>query len=385
MYNPSEIRFKKNAYLDREYCIGSGHRPIINASIGTSQEENSFETELQKAAVAVAAGAGMITDHSICGDVIQFHKLLRRRIHVPLACIPIYELSLREEDFSEQQAVEFTEEMLRRGFNILVLHATPRLSDVAEPITRGRVIPITSKGGRLALDWMERNRAENPFYSGFSQILQIVKKYNGAISLAPTYRPASVVDNSMDPGDAHWIEISRMAELVERAIAAEVPIMVEGIGHAQISNIPEYVERGKKACHNVPYKVLTVATDIALGYDNIASAIASSIAVLHGADVVTGVTASEHIALPSVEQVEAGVVTANIAIHSAELCRNGSIEKDRRMSLARAERQSCQGRAEEALFPTGAKRAVKKDLFEKGCSMCGRLCAFYNKEDRDSE
>ncbi len=382
MYNPGGICFKKDEHLDRDYFIGGGHRPIINASIGTSQDENSFETELQKASAAVAAGASMITDHSICGDVVEFHKILRNTIHVPLACIPIYELSLREEDFSEEQALAFVEEMLRRGFNILVLHATALLSDISQPITEGRIIPITSKGGRLVLDWMRRNGTENPFCSRFFDILRLVKKYNAAISLAPIYRPASVVDHGAE--DAHWIEISRMAGLVKQAIEAEVPIMVEGIGHAQISKIPEYVERGKRECCHVPYKVLTVATDIALGYDNISSAIASSIAVLHGADVVTAVTASEHIALPSVQQVEDAVVAANIAIHSAELCRNDSIEKDRRMSQARATRQSCQGSVEEALFPAGANRAVKKDLFEKGCSMCGKLCAFY-REGQENE
>lgn len=380
MYNPSVIRLKKDHHLDRDYCFGTGLLPIVNASIGTSQDENSFETELAKAAAAVNAGASIITDHSICGDVVAFHQVLRNTIHVPLACVPIYELSLRNPDFSQGEAVEMVREMLERGFNIIMLHATALLSDVIAPLTANRIIPITSKGGRLVLDRIRRTGTENPFYTGFGEILQLVRQYNAAISLVPIYRPASVVDNSMDPQDAYWVEVSRMAGLVEQAIDAEVPIIVEGIGHAQMTKIPEYVERAKALCHHVPYKVLTVSTDVALGYDNISSAIGSSIAVLHGADVVTAVTASEHIALPTVQQVEDAVVAARIAIHSVHLCQTDSIETDRRMSQARATRQSCQGSLEEAIFPEGAQKAVKRDLFEKGCSMCGKLCAFLDKE-----
>lgn len=381
MFDPSLIRFQADRNLDREYSFGTGCLPIVNASIGTSQEENSFETELAKASAAVRAGASMITDHSICGDVAAFHRVLRDTVHVPLACVPIYELSLRNQDFSDEQALDIVEEMLERGFNVIMLHATARLCDTVTPLTHGRIIPITSKGGRLILDRMQRTGIENPFYSRFPEILQTVKKYNAAISLVPIYRPASVADNSMDPRDAYWVEVSRMSELVQQAIHAQVPIIVEGIGHAQISKIPEYVETAKAKCYNVPYKVLTVSTDIALGYDNISSAIASSIAVLHGADVVTAVTASEHIALPSVQQVQDAVVAAQIAIHSADLCRTNSIEKDRNMSLARARRQSCQGSLEDAIFPDGARKAVRAELFEKGCSMCGKLCAFIDKEE----
>lgn len=379
-YDPTRICFRQDSFLDSSYMFGSGCRPIINASIGTSMEHNTFEIEIAKAKVAVDAGASMITDHSICGDVIAFHKELRSNIHVPLACVPIYELSLRNEEFTDDQALDMLKEVLDRGFNILTIHATALLSDISHPITNDRVIKITSKGGRLILDRMAKTGLENPFYSQFSRILQLVKGYNAAISLAPIYRPAGVVDNSLDPNDPYWIEVSRMSTLVRQAVDAEVPIIVEGIGHAMLSLIPEYVKRAKSMCMGVPYKVLTVSTDIALGYDHISSAIASSVAVYNGADIVTAVTPSEHIALPSIRQVEEGVVAANIAIHSAKLCSTDCVEMDRRMSRSRATRRTCQGSIEDAIYPIGAERAVRKDLFDKGCSMCGSLCAFLDKE-----
>ena len=173
-----------------------------------------------------------------------------------------------------------------------------------------------------------------------------------------------------------------MSSLVEKAIAYEVPIIIEGIGHARIDKIPEYVIKSKKMCAGVPYRVLTVSTDIALGYDNISSAIASAIAVLNGANIVTAVTSSEHIALPTNEQVEEAVIAAKIAAHSAELCKNDSIDRDRRMSITRIRTESCRGIINESIYPKGAKKALQSnELHTAGCSMCGEFCALIKEID----
>lgn len=384
MHDASIVKISKDRFIGKDYFIGNGYSALINASIGTSSEGDTFDEEIKKAKVATSAGASIITDHSICGNVKEFHKLLRNSLNVPLCTVPIYELAIRNPLFSDKQAVELIEEQLDRGFNLLTLHATVNKQDVYEPISNQRVIPITSKGGRLMLKRMKATGDENPFYSRFDEILKVFKKYNAVISLGPTYRPASVVDNSMADDDPYWIETRRMAHLVKLAIDAEVPVVIEGIGHARISYIPTYVQNSKKICYGVPYRVLTVSTDIALGYDNISSSIASSIAVLNGANIVTAVTPSEHIGLPTVQQVEDGVVAAKIAIHSAELCNDDSIEMDRRMSNNRINKCSCQGNIDEAIFPAGALQALKNNLYNEGCTMCGEFCALKWEEKNES-
>ena len=354
----------------------------MNASIGTSNEGDDIVTEIEKAKIAINAGASIVTDHSIHGHISSYHKMLRSKLSVPLGSVPLYELSLINPNFTDLDALNILEEYLSRGFNILTLHSTVLKSDIDDKIANNRIIPITSKGGNLMLNRMAATGWENPWYSHFDKVLQLFKKYNAVISLGPTYRPASVVDMTMNSDDPYWIEIHRMSTLVEKAIEAEVPIIVEGIGHARIDMIPEIVKKSREICHHVPYRVLVVSTDIALGYDHISSAIATSIAVLNGANVVTAVTPSEHIGLPNVNDVELGVVSAKVAIHSAELCKNNSISLDRDMSYRRNKRTSCQGDTALAIYPKGAEKALKGKKLKEGCTMCGELCAFIKNKQR---
>ncbi len=380
MYDQSVIHIPKGQYLDRDYYIGAQHPPFLNASIGTSSANHPFETELEKAAMAIAAGADMVTDHSIHGNVPEFHKILRSRICKPLGAVPIYELALRSPRFPLQEALEFLEEYLERGFNVLTLHATALEADVQHPLSQHRIIPITSKGGRLMLERMAMVKSENPFFSHFDDVLKIFKKHSAVISLGPTYRQASVADNSMEDSDAYWVEMRRISALVEKAIAAEVPVIVEGIGHACVTSIAPIIQKTKALCFGVPYRALTVSTDIALGYDHISSAIADTFAVLGGADVITAVSAAEHVGHPSVQQVEDAVVAARIAIHSAGICLGRGIEQDARMSSSRARRESCQGSIQDAIFREGALRALEGNKQEEGCTMCGELCALRRKK-----
>jgi phosphomethylpyrimidine synthase len=327
----------------------------------------------------------MIHDHSICGDVISFHRRLRECVKVPLGAVPIYEIALRNNAFSDQEALSILDEYLERGFNILTIHATVLLRDLKDPLSEDRLIPITSKGGKLMLARMQKTGKENPFFAHFSEVLDIFKKHHAVISLGSTYRPASVFDNSMDENDAYWVEIKRMSKLVEMAITAEVQIMIEGIGHARMEYIYEYVTKTKRICFHVPYRVLTVSTDIALGYDNISSAIASALAVKSGADVVTAVSSAEHISLPSIEQVIEGVVSSRIAIHSAMLDKPSEMEKNRQMSLRRYKKGCCQGDIEFAIYRNGAEKALLGNLQDEGCTMCGDLCALKIKRDKEEK
>lgn len=375
MYNQQLIKIAQNDYLDKDYYIGCETGAIVNTGIGTTLEGDAFETEIEKAKTAIEAGASMITDHSICGYIKEYHRKLRQCIHVPLCAVPVYELALQKPCFSDNEAINIIEEYLSRGFNVLTLHCTVLKEDIGTKLADKRLIPMTSKGGRVILKRMELTGIENPFYTHFNEILKLFKKYNAIISLGPTYRPASVADNFMDDNDPYWIEINRMSNLVKQAIELEVPIIVEGIGHARMDMIPHFVKRSKEICYQVPYRVLTVSTDIALGYDHISSAVASSIAVLNGANVVTAVTPSEHIGLPSIKDVEIGVVSAKIAIHSAEICTKNYIDEDIQMSKERNQKSNCQGSISHAIFPKGANRALKARKMKEGCSMCGELCA----------
>jgi len=71
-----------------------------------------------------------------------------------------------------------------------------------------------------------------------------------------------------------------------------------------------------------PFYVLgPLVTDISPGYDHITCAIGGAIAGKAGADFLCYVTPSEHLKLPSVEDVREGVIATRIAGHAADIAR----------------------------------------------------------------
>jgi len=87
--------------------------------------------------------------------------------------------------------------------------------------------------------------------------------------------------------------------------------MIEGPGHVPINEVATNIKLQKSLCNNAPFYVLgPLVTDVAPGYDHITSAIGGAIAAASGADFLCYVTPSEHLALPSSEDVKQGVIAA---------------------------------------------------------------------------
>jgi phosphomethylpyrimidine synthase len=274
------------------------------------------------------------------------------------------------------EALDLIEEQAERGVTLITVHATATLEALEAHAGCGRTILTTSRGGAAIANAISHTREQNVYWDHFDDILSIAEKCNITLSLGSTYRPGSICDATLtDP--LYWGEIKRMAQLVERAISRRIPIMVEGIGHAPVHRMAEIIGQSKAICHNVPYRVLSVGTDIALGYDHIASAIAITVAGLSGADLATAITAAEHLGQPSLEEVIEGVVAAQIAAHCADLARLGDFSADFNMSQARC-RLGCRGLLDYAIYPEGARKALashRRGIEEQGCAMCGDACA----------
>ena len=136
----------------------------------------------------------------------------------------------------------------------------------------------------------------------------------------------------------------------------------------------------KQLCDNAPFYVLgPLVTDIAPGLDHITSAIGGAIAASHGADFLCYVTPSEHLGLPSVEDVKMGVLAARVAGHAADLARGreDAWRWDNQMSRARKERNWTE-QLRLAISPELARNIRAKTCSEdhETCTMCGDLCAY---------
>ncbi len=370
------MKIGSNLHKCQKVEIGSKYYPVIFTHVGISSSPKNIEEEtkleLKKAKSAIKYGANVICDVSMNDDLVKFQELLVRELNVPVGAVSIYETFIKanSDNFKIEDFISIIEEECIRGLDVLTIHATVFKEDKKLLKESERYIPTTSRGGMLMLELLERYNIENPYYTHFEEILKICKKYDVSISLGPCYRPASVADAYVD--DLHLLELKRMAKLCDLAIKCEVNIMIEGIGHAPINKIEGIIAKSKQICHNVPYRVMPVSTDIAIGYDHISSAIASSVAVMYGADSVTVVTRSEHLGIPTYDEVIEGVMCTKVAVYSGYIARTNDLSKDIEMAKSR-KNVGCLGNIDCCLFPELVIKYKTENPSEM-CTMCGKYC-----------
>jgi phosphomethylpyrimidine synthase len=160
--------------------------------------------------------------------------------------------------------------------------------------------------------------------------------------------------------------------------------MIEGPGHIPINQIEANVLMEKSICNGAPFYVLgPLVTDIAPGYDHITAAIGGAIAASAGADFLCYVTPSEHVRLPTLEDVREGVVASKIAAHAADIAKNlpGAIERDSAMSKARA-RRDWKKQIELAIDKVKPAEYRKESVPSTSdvCTMCGDYCSIKTAE-----
>jgi phosphomethylpyrimidine synthase len=154
--------------------------------------------------------------------------------------------------------------------------------------------------------------------------------------------------------------------------------MVEGPGHIPLNQIETNIRLQKTICKGAPFYVLgPLVTDIGAGYDHITGAIGGAIAAAAGADFLCYVTPSEHLSLPTTDDVKLGVIASRIAAHAADIVKGvkGAREKDRKMSVAR-KKLDWEEQARLSLDPEHAREVhLKHHSAGSTCSMCGDFCA----------
>lgn len=358
---------------------GVGDYPLIIANVGVSGDYGSFEKELSKAKLAIKAGASIINDNSLIGNIFENYRKFLIELPVPFATVGINCLAkkiISNDEMIENEFVGNIIQQIEMGVDVITLHATIFKDDLDVMNSMSRIISCTSRGGLMLLKYMSENNIQNPFWTHFDDILLCAKKYNATISLCTSFRPASIYDCSLH-NELYWIEISRIGRLVEKAKMVDVNIMIEGIGHCPINLIPNIIYETKKICYDAPYRILAVSTDIALGYDHISSAIATAVAIENGADIVTCVTRAEHIGLPSKKEIYESIISTKIAVHSGYIARTNDYSRDFNMAKARM-KNGYIGEIDAAIDPLLAKISISKHKYYNGkkqCEMCGANCS----------
>ncbi|HBA27453.1 MAG TPA: phosphomethylpyrimidine synthase [Nitrospinae bacterium] len=363
--------------------IGGGLRTKINANIGTSGDKVDIDVELKKLKVAIEAGADTVMDLSTGGDIDFIRKEIITNSTVPIGTVPIYqaicEIVQKNKNLYELTADDIFKVIEKHGedgVDFITVHCGVTLDTVKRMDNEGRLLDIVSRGGALLAKWMLYTKEENPLYLQYDRLIEIAKKYEMVLSLGDGLRPGCLAD-ATDRGQVQ--ETIILGELSDRAVEAGVQVMIEGPGHMPINQISANILLQKRLCHNAPFYVLgPLVTDIAPGYDHITSAIGGAIAAASGADFLCYVTPSEHLSLPTVDDVREGVIASKIAAHAGDIAKGvrGAIERDIKMAKFRKS-LDWEGQIKTAIDPERARKRRSENPPSENdvCTMCASFCS----------
>jgi phosphomethylpyrimidine synthase len=367
--------------------IGKGLLVKINANVGSSKTVCNVDKEVEKAKVAVEFGADTVMDLS-SGITEKDIKIIRQKIlseiAVPLGTVPIYQTAVRAIEkkgaiihMDEDDMFNVIEEQAKEGVDFFTIHVGVTKEIVNHLVDHPRIMGVVSRGGTFLASWILEHDMENPFNRRYDYLLEMAKEYDFTLSLGDGLRPGGIFDSTDYAQIQELLEISK---LVKRAWQKNIQVMVEGPGHIPANEIERNVKMQKSLCDEAPFYVLgPLVTDIAPGYDDIVSAIGGTIAGLAGADYLCYVTPSEHLGLPTKEEVKRGVIASKIAAHAVNIARYGlrASNRDYRMDLAR-KKLDWEEMINLSIDPELASSIHYRNganLSDDVCSMCGDLCA----------
>jgi phosphomethylpyrimidine synthase len=322
-------------------------------------------------------------DLSVGGDVDAVRRAVLAESRVPVGTVPVYQVALaaraRRRSFLQTDAGDWlrcVEKQMRDGVDFVTVHCGVTQANLAVLDGAGRTCGVVSRGGSMTVEWMRANRAENPLYERYDDLLAMAREHGCVLSLGDGLRPGALADAT---DKAQVAELVTIGELVLRARAAGVQAMVEGPGHVPLDQIEANVRLEKALCSGAPFYLLgPLVTDVGCGYDHITGAIGGALAAWYGADYLCYVTPSEHLGLPTAEDVRQGVVASKIAAHAADVARHHPVAArwDLRVSRCRAA-LDWDGMIAGCVDPERAGRvfAQARSRTEGACTMCGEFCA----------
>jgi phosphomethylpyrimidine synthase len=376
---PSNL-VKKKA---RPVAIGKGMSIKVNANIGTSSDRIDLDQELLKLKICDEVRADTVMDLSTGGNLREILRTLIAQCPMPLGTVPIYQAVV--ETVQEQGGIihltadkifEVIESQAQAGVDFITVHCGVTLNTLERLQKQGRITDVVSRGGAFLATWMVYHGRENPLYSEYDRLIDLARRYDLTLSLGDGLRPGCLADAT---DRAQVQELIHLGELREEALKAGVQVMIEGPGHVPLNQVEANILLQKQLCNGAPFYVLgPLVTDIAAGYDHIACAIGGALAGMAGADFLCYVTPSEHLKLPSPEDVREGIIAARIAAHAADLARGQAKawERDRQMALAR-KALDWDKQISLCLDPEKARRARAESCPAESevCTMCGEFCA----------
>ncbi len=362
--------------------VGQGVRTKVNANIGASTLTSNLDYEREKLKAALRAKADAVMDLSLADNIKEIRTAILEESTVPIGTVPIYEEATAARikrgaviKLDVDEFFEIIEAQMEEGVDFITVHCgiTKELIEKYPPELR--LEGIVSRGGAITAAYIRSTGKENPLYEHYDRLLDLSEKYDCVLSLGDGMRPGALYDasDSLEIGEQEVL-----GELQKRAFDRGVMTMIEGPGHVPLHLVEKSVKRIKRLTKNAPLYLLgPIVTDVAPGYDHITSAIGASVAGMSGADFICYVTPSEHLGLPTVQDVFDGVIAARIAAHAADIAKGlrDAIDWDNELSRAR-KALDWDKQIALSIDPEKAKRVREERSGQGACTMCGEYCVF---------
>ena len=208
----------------------------INANLGRSPTRSGKGDELTKLQVALDAGAQFVMDLSvgtgkgadeIRAELRDIRQGMLEHSPAPLGTVPIYETISRLDGdipvMDPAYLLQVIREQAEQGVDFMTLHAG--LLSRHLPLADSRKMGIVSRGGAIMAEWMRSHGAENPLYTHWDEVMDILAEHDVTVSLGDGLRPGCLADAS---DEAQFAELSVLGELVRRCRERGVQAMVEG-------------------------------------------------------------------------------------------------------------------------------------------------------------
>ena len=220
--------------------IGIAARTKINANIGKSALSSDTDCELSKLFTALKHGADTVMDLSTGEDIDGVRARIIEAATVPVGTVPIYQVVEQLDDIADMKPQDFLdviEQQAGQGVDYMTVHCALLRDHI--PLTENRITGIVSRGGSLVAKWMMVHGEENPFYTHFDDLCDIMREYDVTWSLGDGLRPGSIADAS---DEAQFAELKVMGELGRRARQRGCQVMIEGPGHVPMDQIERNVK-----------------------------------------------------------------------------------------------------------------------------------------------
>lgn len=328
----------------------------VNCNIGVNDrnnidlEKNKIDTIFQCENTSPDIMMDLSTVRTQPQDSLYYH--IANNHKTPIGTVPIYfasELDSLEKNF----LLDILHEQAENGVSFFTLHFTANkvLFDIAK---KTRKIPVTSRGGGILLkDMLKNNKNSNVYIDLFDSIVGIAVKYNIAISLGSTFRPAGIIDSC---DQAHLEETKIQLQICKELKKKGVNVIIENIGHIDLANL-EYHSRLLREFDSPIMPLGPLPTDIGMEMDNIAAAIGASFsAYWKCAHIINSITPIEHISSNiDIKNLIVGIKTAKLVAHIVNLI-NYKDERmfDNNIYKLRSQRESC--------------------LTDEACDRCSNFC-----------